>query len=740
MARLDETLERQVQRTGSNTGRLRTDAERAAFSTNVRADLAVIMHQWNEVAYPLFQVLSSTDTLNAIELGLSGNAVFSHILSTSASSPIFWDNSLSRQRTIKESFDYTVSELARLEGLIVTNIDIDGYDDGQLKADIAQLDLNLSQLRKDTMGLNYTFDNDGNPDLTYSLSQAIDAIGGKFTGFPGTGNTYTSTYPALTLTVKLSEIIYDITIPQAGITNLPTDLNAIRNFIGKDTSGAELTNYSAHGPISHVTNGLSLEEAVQVLDQAIPASVPQYWDLSAGSLTNNGSSSTIATDDFIVGSISTEDSGPSYDSRLFFDKSLGAFRAGSASSTQWDAVARGQNSVAMGADTMASGQYSTVSGGFSNIVYTLAVSSTIGGGESNTVFAEYCIIGGGVQNIAGSSGFETTTNYATIIGGQSNEARSQWSVIGGGLNNHTGDALDDTVGKYAAITGGQDNLAQGQHDFVGGGYNNQSLSNNGYNTIGGGNSNTISDGTANFIGGGLSGEIPSGNYIVLVGGQGNIARGDHTAVLSGHNNEAQGLGALIVAGAENAMGSLSNYSTIINGDLHRIAQSVTSNWTTILGGRAGDGRHTGEYVFATARDDASATYRGETQTSFVQWAGETVGVGPHELFLDALSEQLVLPDLTTYYFEIRVGARRYNAADQDADYTVTGAIHRHTGAASATMLWSNVVTNYEDDAAWGVAVSADATTGALKLDVTGSATGNVIWIAHGTIRRVTVQS
>lgn len=68
--------------------------------------------------------------------------------------------------------------------------------------------------------------------------------------------------------------------------------------------------------------------------------------------------------DFVFGSSSLDDlaSGTDGDSRFFFDKSKGAFRAGSVSGIEWDDASRGVNSVAFGGGTTASGAASFASG------------------------------------------------------------------------------------------------------------------------------------------------------------------------------------------------------------------------------------------------------------------------------------------------------------------------------------------------------------------------------------------
>ena len=269
--KLTEEVQTLVQRSGTNTGGMRTEAERASFAANVRKDIAAIVYQLNTVHKTLVEVLSSEEGLNALEFGLSGNIMYTHIQATEADADAYWSDDQARARTIKETIDVLLSEIDRLENELQQALDNNEYDDTDVRALIAANDLDLEQLAKDSMGPNYSLDGDGEANLTYSLSQALDALGAFFTNFPGTGNTYATTYPTITLTVNLSDINIDTTLAQATITGLPTDLANIRTFIGMNDSadtGPDYTPDGGAGPLKVVANGDPLETAIYKLDQA----------------------------------------------------------------------------------------------------------------------------------------------------------------------------------------------------------------------------------------------------------------------------------------------------------------------------------------------------------------------------------------------------------------------------------------------------------------------------------------
>lgn len=76
-----------------------------------------------------------------------------------------------------------------------------------------------------------------------------------------------------------------------------------------------------------------------------------------------GSTVNYTTDDFIFGSAQTDDAGnANHDSRFFFDKSKGAFRAGIETGDRWDEANRGVGSVAMGNGNTAAGENAVAMG------------------------------------------------------------------------------------------------------------------------------------------------------------------------------------------------------------------------------------------------------------------------------------------------------------------------------------------------------------------------------------------
>lgn len=397
---LNKVAKKLIQRTSTNTGKLRTEDERAAFSNNVRADLASIVEQLNTVYYPLVKTLMSEQTLNALDLGFSGNAVKTHITADAASATAYYDTALARARTIKETIDVLLKEIARLESLI-SQINNDGFDDSELQSDIDNLSLNLQQLAIDSMGSHYHFDNDGVGNMTYSLSQAVDAIGALINGWPTLGNTYSTSFPSISLQILLSNVTLDTTIPESTIADLVDDLTAIRTFVGMDTSMDNSPDYSDYGSLVYLVDGDSLEESLWKLDQAIGTAALPSFPLGRV-LFGDGTNLPVVDSTFYYNAstkrlgLGTTTPEQALDIRGIIQHTGGVLsRGGNARG----AGASDFQITRAGATQVASGDSSFIAGGEDN---TASGKTTVVGGKNNlasadssTAFGENCTASGG---------------------------------------------------------------------------------------------------------------------------------------------------------------------------------------------------------------------------------------------------------------------------------------------------------------------------------------------------------
>lgn len=150
-------------------------------------------------------------------------------------------------------------------------------------------------------------------------------------------------------------------------------------------------------------------------------------------------------------------------------------------------------------------------------------------------------------------------------------------------------------------------------------------------------------------------------------------------------------------------------------------------------GAGAKSRLTSKYTFAVqALSDSNA---GECQSGLMQVRVATTDATPTVLKADGsaagASNQLTLPNNSTYNFRVMVvGMEKASEGGDSAAYTFTGIIQRLANAASTTLLASAKTVDYETNAAWDCALSADTTNGSLAITVTGVAATNIRWIAR----------
>lgn len=113
------------------------------------------------------------------------------------------------------------------------------------------------------------------------------------------------------------------------------------------------------GPIEGVTPGFYFNNGTRWVRVAPEIYIPID---KSGTIVSNGASTDVATEDFVFGSSSLDDIvGTNDNSRMFFDKSKGAFRVGNPTGNQFDDANVGISSFASGSAT-ASGAYSVAMG------------------------------------------------------------------------------------------------------------------------------------------------------------------------------------------------------------------------------------------------------------------------------------------------------------------------------------------------------------------------------------------
>jgi hypothetical protein len=380
----------------------------------------------------------------------------------------------------------------------------------------------------------------------------------------------------------------------------------------------------------------------------------------------------------------TNTTGSGGGTRIFFDGTTGAFRAGTVNNTQWNLANRGTASVAMGDGCIASGAKAvamgvtcTASGANSFAMGNTSVASGINsvamgrscqatgdssialgyfvhatGGKAvamgeganasatNSVAIGYFCIADGSSSIALGSNNTANGGSAGALSGGSNTAGGFTSVVTGGRGN-------EATADYAAVVGGQSNTAGAEQSFVGGG-GRHLVGNTATAAVIVGGVGGNATGVGSFIGGGgrslatiatAAGHTASGAYSVVVGGGaatgttagagGHVASGNYSVVVGGgggaltDRNTASGANSFIGGGANNLVAG--TFSTISCG----INNTVNGGYSVVVGGVANNASANYSIVVGGSGNNASqkfsAVASGESMQAIAPYSFASAG-------------------------------------------------------------------------------------------------------------------
>jgi hypothetical protein len=213
-------------------------------------------------------------------------------------------------------------------------------------------------------------------------------------------------------------------------------------------------------------------------------------------------------------------------------------------------------------------------------------------------------------------------------------------------------------------------------------------------------------------------QVASGTAAFLAG-SGNTASGDY-AVAWGLSSAASG-----------------HYSTAWNGGTASgqwsVCISVSGTASATMGFVGGHGATDRGVSFTRAWGGDFFTAVGQNQESTYSLSAITTDATVTKITTDraaaSASNQVVLPNNSTYFFDAKIAARRTDVAGEGAAFRIVGCITRDANAASTALIGSPTVTVIgRTDAAWTVVAAADTTNGCLSISVTGEAAKTVRWV------------
>jgi hypothetical protein len=213
-------------------------------------------------------------------------------------------------------------------------------------------------------------------------------------------------------------------------------------------------------------------------------------------------------------------------------------------------------------------------------------------------------------------------------------------------------------------------------------------------------------------------EVASGARATIGGGSDNKANGDYTTIAGGYDSIASDSYATIGGGTDN---TASGNSAVVAGGTSNAASGA---YSSISGGRFAVANKQGQIAHTSTRFAAN----GDAQRSVYVVAATTTNATPTEMFLNVTSGHVTIAQHTTWFFRADIVARRQDADNESAGYTITGVIDNNAGTTALVGTITKTVTA-EDTAGWDVTATADNTNDALVFTATGENAKTIYWVA-----------
>ena len=192
------------------------------------------------------------------------------------------------------------------------------------------------------------------------------------------------------------------------------------------------------------------------------------------------------------------------------------------------------------------------------------------------------------------------------------------------------------------------------------------------------------------------------------------ASGNNSAVLGGSSGTASGSSATVIGGSSNTASGVRSTAKGYYGN----ADGITLKHAT--GG--GPNKQGAYYVLSYSSTDATPI------------ALNTDSWTPNA------TNQIILPNNSAYSFSGTIIARQQAADGSNyASWEIKGALLRDANAAS-TVLGNGIINKLYSTsgaAAWAIALTADTTSGGLKIEATGAAATDIRWVATVNTSEVT---
>lgn len=264
------------------------------------------------------------------------------------------------------------------------------------------------------------------------------------------------------------------------------------------------------------------------------------------------------------------------------------------------------------------------------------------------------------------------------------------------------------IGIDAAVSSGTYNSAIGTNSL---GSGSRSVTGSGVMSLGGSYASG-SDSFAAAVANNTSTYGAQGANSIAIG---QLARASNTtSVAIGANSISTGGGSVAISANGTSWGcEATNLSSVAIGDG---AQSSIRGKFAFASGSSAIGRgimQSGKFILSLQTNSATPS----TLNSYNYGASDA-------------TNQVVLPNNSAFAFTGTVVARRQaSGGTESAAWKIEGLIRRE-GSAATTTLVASTVTAISNAPGWGMALSADTTSGALAVTATGAGATNIRWVAN----------
>jgi hypothetical protein len=230
----------------------------------------------------------------------------------------------------------------------------------------------------------------------------------------------------------------------------------------------------------------------------------------------------------------------------------------------------------------------------------------------------------------------------------------------------------------------------------------------------GGINNTASN-TQSVVCGG-SGNSATGVYDVVNGGLGCSATGGYAAVAGGYLNSATGSMSFVGSGGQCSASAIR--AVVAGGDIN----TSSGNFSAIIGGFYGLANRYGMQAHAAGQFAA----QGDAQRARFVLRNKTTNATATELFLDGSSTRLTIPSGKIFAFTINISGVKSDGTAV-AHYLRQYCLKNVAGTTS--QVYAPVTIGTDNAAGTTIALSANDTNDALKVEVTGIAAETWRWVA-----------